>query len=371
MMSGVPVTTVGSQSTGPAWPELAVLGLRPEDVPDLASSREASDRAIAALRTRCAQLAVSREIGEGCSVLAFGSLARRELTRTSDFDFFVVDPQAATSRASGLAAGTVAELCGLAAIAAFGPEATPLGAPGTTLVFGGLVPESELSNTIGLEDDTNGHMTRRILVLAESLSLHGEEAHRAILQTVVHRYLRERRPGSDKPPRYLINDITRYWRTLSVDFQAKTQSKGNFGVRYLKLLTSRKFLFAATLFPIMFRRPEEWCEIERAESALVAGYMAPPLDRAAAMLERIPDDERQQVAEIVRGIVVALDGFKRLLGDPEWRETVERESRDFDDPRAQPAYSEGMRTAAGVGDGLSRLFFDTTARDFTRAFLVF
>jgi predicted nucleotidyltransferase len=126
---------------------------------------------------------------------------------------------------------------------------------------------------------------RRMLTLLESVALSGG-ARDECWQAIFDRYL-----GwgvkDHSPPRFLLNDVIRYWRTICVDFEGKHRTSGGedpkWVMRNAKLRTSRKMLFAGGLLPVLFCRLRELDEIR---GFLAQQLTARPLDRVAwAFLE--------------------------------------------------------------------------------------
>ena len=72
---------------------------------------------------------------------------------------------------------------------------------------------------IGLDADTNTNFTRRMLLLLESRELHGRRA--ALGDRADPRPLPYESHTRRRPPRFLLNDVVRYWRTICVDFEGK------------------------------------------------------------------------------------------------------------------------------------------------------
>lgn len=102
--------------------------------------------------------------------------------------------------------------------------------PGSTGMFGQITFGHDLISNIGGEDDTNHNTSRRILMLLESDNVvlsgssKGGTAYERILKGILNQYF-EHDSGfkSDtgsiaKVPRFLLNDIIRFWRTMCVDF---------------------------------------------------------------------------------------------------------------------------------------------------------
>ncbi len=76
-----------------------------------------------------------------------------------------------------------------------------------------------------------------------------------MIRGVINRYLEEdnhllTRDGKRyRVPRFLLNDIVQFWRTMAVDFASKQRDRAGkgWGLRNAKLRMSRKLIFASGL----------------------------------------------------------------------------------------------------------------------------
>jgi len=182
------------------------------------------------------------------SLVLFGSWGRHELTEESDDDWalLVGDPDLNLEDPAVLAA--------LEHVREIFKAGT---APGRQGYFGCAFHSDPLRERIGLDEDDTRNLTRRMLLLLESVAVTGADVHRSVQDQALERYL-ERHHNDFRPPRFLVNDILRYWRTICVDFEGKLAqdrregaAKDKFVMRNAKLRTSRKMLYASGLLPAL------------------------------------------------------------------------------------------------------------------------
>src|SRR5215216_5248080 len=301
------------------------------ELPQLAAARERTVAAVAARRAALAGL----ELGPAASVVLFGSWGRGELTRGSDDDWAILVDDSARADAAPGPAEVAAALEGGRG-------------PGRSGVFGGRILCDDLLSRIGLENDSNANLTRRMLLMLESQPVAGDDVHRRCWERVLDGYLSDAdRPY--RPPRFFLNDLIRYWRTICVDFVGKEREGGEkWGIRNAKLRTSRKVLFAAGLVPLL--QTHRFARDDR-RAYLAAQLAALATDRlAAAFLDCGARDAG----------VRALSAYDRWLGvlDDEERRG-ELESLTKETAHESAVFRDVRRHATELHRGLLVLLFDT------------
>lgn len=294
-------------------------------------------------------------------IVVCGSMARGEMSRASDFDYLVVAhglvEDASRPREFRRACDRWREDRGIRE-------------PGASGVFGQVVSAADLVEQIGLEIDTNSSLTRRILLVEEGVSVLAPELHRKLIATIVRRYLHEDPSDTSGPPRFLLNDVVRYWRTIAVDYQAKVWrdlTVDGWGLRYLKLRISRKLTFVSalvSLFLVEIAKPSD------ARAFLMEQFVdLPALARVAQLVDVLGDDEA--AVQDLRRVFEISDAFCEFLHDGERRRAAKcvlPPAKDATDP----GFVEMRALSVELQGCLERLFFDTRAlQGLSRKYLTF
>lgn len=280
----------------------------------------------------------------------FGSWARRELTEGSDNDWAVLvreDPDRDE-------VNRLLEMC---------RNRFRDDPPGDQAIFGVAFTGRELTAQIGLEPDTNRVLTRRMLVLVESVTACGpfhEETREAILRAYLDRNSKDYRP-----PRFLLNDLIRYWRTICVDYEGKfwgpSPDPAKRVLRNAKLRTSRKILFSAALLPVLLCHR---IASNHFEGYLLAQFRAAPTENLAAAFLSVGDME-----EVGGRFLLAYDRWIRLIGNEGNRSELERLTEADQD--ASAVFEEVREIGKELDEGLEALLFESSLAETTRKFGIF
>lgn len=251
------------------------------------------------------------------TVLTCGSYARREASAQSDIDFFVITSRDFEIGDAGRKEEAARKLEGPVRETINKIVATEPAADGA---FSTIEPRGTMLLNIGGEGDNNQKITRRMLFLLEGEWLTNEAEFRAIRREILSRYIGS--PITDHQlALFLLNDIIRYYRTMAVDYEFKT-SEGDkpkpWGIRNIKLVFSRKLLYASGLFAVALtadRRRDEKIKI------LEDLFDIPVIDRMVEICG----------ASRMAGVLRSYNYFLEKLEDKEVRRrlnNLKREERD-------------------------------------------
>ncbi|WP_417804998.1 DUF294 nucleotidyltransferase-like domain-containing protein [Thalassospira lucentensis] len=174
----------------------------------------------------------ARLTGDNFCVVVTGSYGRHEASDQSDLDYFIIGREAERAQAPHSEVSDI-----------LGKMVTKK--PAVNGPFSSYITAEELVNRIGLDGDTNSITTRRLLFLLECEWLYNETGKRKFFDDLIANYVTTT-VTRDSIARFLVNDVIRYYRTISVDFEIKTRegdASKAWAPRRLKLVFSRKMLY--------------------------------------------------------------------------------------------------------------------------------
>jgi predicted nucleotidyltransferase len=270
-----------------------------------------------------------RPLAENVSIVFFGSLARGECTSQSDLDWTLLINGEVDVQHFAIHQTIRKKLRDADKIE-----------PGAAGTFGGLAFSHDLVHCIGGQDDTNKNLTLRMLLLLESVSIGDDEPRKMVIRAILSRYLADDPSWTWKPdrklPRFLLNDIVRFWRTMAVDFADKfhDQEGEKWALRNAKLRFSRKIIlltgilacFSWRLHGLETSSPETGRNVENTITYFENYLSRPPLEILADELLRTGASP-----QICKSVFSAYDKFLEVLDDGDARtelQTIPRELAD-------------------------------------------
>lgn len=304
---------------------------------------------------------IPKYTSEDTSLVVFGSLARGEWTSASDLDWtYLIDGQANPEHLE------IAQAIQRVVRA----NKKKFRAPGQTGTFGNMAFSHDIIHQIGGQNDSNKNTTQRILLLLESAAIgKNTQAYERVVKGVVNRYLEEDNHLLEegekrfRVPRFLLNDIVRFWRTMAVDFASKQRDRAGdgWGVRNAKLRMSRKLIFASGLLVCFGCNLD--AELQKKISAETSdikpnlvNYIRDqirltPLEVLANAVKQY--DVKKDVAEKLFG---AYAEFLRILDDKESRKKLE--NLRAADSRKDVTFRRVRRISHAFEQALDSLFFE-------------
>lgn len=204
-----------------------------------------------------AELADAEKLcGDKACVYATGSYGRREASRHSDLDLFIVgkgspDHPAIRGLDEILIKADLIDATRKLGIRDFSGEGEYLR----------HYTVKEMVDSLGTpEDDVENTFTARLLLLLESFPLIGASAYQEITDEVIAAYWKDYEGHkNDFTPAFLANDVMRMWRTFCVNYEARTRREPekemakrrlkNYKLKQSRLLTCYSALmFLSALF---------------------------------------------------------------------------------------------------------------------------
>ena len=294
-------------------------------------SKEYSNQRLQELRAALTNIVLA-----DCMAVTFGSYARREASSASDIDYLILVPNE-TSR-DQLNIEAVRDAIG---------KIVPVD-PSSTGAFGKPVIQGDMMRNLGGNVETNHSFTQRLLLLLEGEWLTNESAFKAFRRQLIERYV-DATKHDHQLALFLLNDVIRYWRTMTVDYMYKTTEgeKKPWAVRNIKLVFSRKLMYASGLFSVA--TTVDRGRVEKIE-ILEKLFDMPVVER----MNLICGDARMSKA------LRSYDLFLQHFEDPGVRSRLERiKSEDHTDPIFRKLKNEGHHFTRELVGLFERTFHKT------------
>ena len=226
-----------------------------------------------------------------------------------------------------------------------------------------MVWVGELTSKVGGDAETNSLLTRRLLLLLESQPLLGDDVWERAMDEIRGGYLTIGGPVKDeRPPRFLLNDVMRYWRTICVDFVGKMRGRqgDGWGIRNAKLRTVRKMLFVGGLLPVL--------ECHRLKASAIDGFLherfrLTPVDRVAEAA--LASGAMLAGAEALH----AYGRFLAILDDEQSRQYLDALKEE--DRTSSELWAQVKQIGEEFQEGLLGVLFAGEFRDVIRNYAIF
>ena len=255
---------------------------------------------------------------------------------------------------------------------------------GPTGTFGNMAFSHDIIHQIGGQYDTNKNTTQRILLLLESCPIGKRtEAYERVIRGVINRYLEEdvhplaHDSSRYRVPRFLLNDIVRFWRTMAVDFASKQRDRAGagWGLRNAKLRMSRKLIFASGL--LVCFSPNSNSEFNARISTDTDGIKLKLINHIRDYVRQTPLEilaKSMQQYEVPEEIAITLFGaygeFLALLDDEKTREALR--ALRASDSRIDTTFQRVRKISKAFENALDQIFFEnSTVAPLTRKYGVF
>ncbi len=152
---------------------------------------------------------------------------------------------------------------------------------------------------------------RRMLYLLEGEWLTNEREFKSIRTDIIKKYVKN--IDDDRQiALFLLNDIIRYWRTITVDYTAKTTGPNPkpWATRNIKLVFARKLLYASGLFAVALTADRTQSDKQK---ILIKMFEMPAFDRIAFVCG---EQSAQRLKELY-------DVFLKKMADADMRSHLE------------------------------------------------
>lgn len=196
------------------------------------------------------------------------------------------------------------------------------------------------------------------MILLESVSLSDDISHERVTKAILERYIHGDPPATSpsqfRTPLFLLNDVVRFWRTMTVDYATKRWQRSSKGwaLRKVKLRMSRKLLFTKGMLLCFLCDQEFAGQPSEDDPTLVS---SPLLNICYEMSRRSPLELLAEVVwnygndDTARMLFGSYDHFLKSMNDSETRDHLKGLEFGADN---DPIFEKQRATTRQFRDGL-------------------
>lgn len=222
-------------------------------------------------------------------VYVCGSLGRQEITDASDLDLFFI------ANLNSKEGYTVNNLLKYRFFPRFLEVSKKLNYPMPSKqgAYWEFILKQDLLDIGSRQEDYNNSLTARMLLLLESKPIYNEKGYDALLTETVEKYFIDYPDYPDSfSPLFLMNDILRYWYTLTLNYEYRRDDKDSANIRNWKRL-KLKYARLITCFSMLACLYKEKVDVQY----VVKCAKLTPFERLHMLAE-----ENEDIKEIVKDI---------------------------------------------------------------------
>lgn len=232
------------------------------------------------------------------SIITTGSYGRDEASENSDLDIFILSEKILDENQKSILSELLTSLIQPILQRHICKD------NGSSNTFGTKVITSisELSDHVGGISDSNQNLTRRMLTILEGRSLFNDNLFENLRNILLTKYISI---NENELTRYFLNDLIRYYRTITTDFQRKMDDGQDWGLRNIKLKFSRKLIYFSGITIVY-----ELLKFDTSENKITRALeliKIPPLERLYSVFNEYNSEQISQIFKEYDSFLEALE----------------------------------------------------------------